>query len=185
MSRSEAEVRTVRTRGTGSGGLRSQFQRGFTPCARVVVIWHGQCIGGLEAGRPALMFSWLTDISRDGVHPEAIWAVIGSARAGRVSQSWAALVSAVTWPVTGDFAFESDARLGVGDSLLVRYHDQKLDRMVTKPATVIVRVDPPGQLSRLRVLIDECECGAVDCEASTCFEAGRFVKRRAPLRALA
>ena len=50
MSRSEAEVRTVRTRGTGSGDLRSQFQRGFTPRARVVVIWHGQCIRGPETG---------------------------------------------------------------------------------------------------------------------------------------
>lgn len=73
----------------------------------------------------------------------------------------------------------------MGDSLVVRYRDQKLDRMVTKPATVIVRVDPPGQLSRLRVLIDECECGAADCEASTCLEAGRFVKRRFRLRAVA
>ena len=169
----------------GQCRLKVAVSARFTAGLLVCLFGMVSALGVSEAGRLALMFSWLRHSSRDGVDPEAMWAVIANGRFGQVGQSWAALVSAVTCPVTGDFAFESDARLGVGDSLVVRYHDQKLDRMVTKPATVIVRVDPPGQLSRLRVLIDECECGAVDCEASTCFEAGRFVKRRAPLRAVA
>lgn len=38
--------------------------------------------------------------------------------------------------------------------------------MITRPATVIARVDPPGELSHVRALIDECDCGAQGCEAS-------------------
>ena len=117
----------------GQCRLKVAVSARFTAGLLVCLFGMVNALGVSEAGRLGLMFSWLTDISRDGVDPEAIWAVIANGRAGQVGQSWAALVSAVTCPITGGFAFESDARLGVGDSLVVRYRDQKLDRMVRNP----------------------------------------------------
>ena len=126
------------------------------------------------------MFSWITDLSTVPTDAEAVWAVISSARSNYPRERWAALVSALVCAATGEFAFEFDSRLGrLGDSLLIRYRSLESQRMVTKPATVIARVDPPGELSQVRVLIDECDCGAQGCEASVCFEAGRFVRRQA------
>ena len=131
------------------------------------------------------MFSWLSDLSKSAAEPDAMWAVISSPRA-EFGNSWAALVSALACQATGDFAFEFDSRVGrLGNSVLVRYRDSDLNRMVTKPATVIARVDPPGELSFVRVLIDECDCGAADCEVMACYGAGRFVRRRADLRVAA
>lgn len=132
-----------------------------------------------------LMFSWVTNLSTAPIDGEAVWAVILSARPNRLGERWAALVSATVCPATGEFAFEFDSRLGrLGDSLLIRYRSMDLQRMVTRPATVIARVDPPGELSHVRALIDECGCAAEGCEASVCFEAGCFVRRQ-ELRAAA
>ena len=133
-----------------------------------------------------LMFSWVTNLSTNPMDAEAMWAVISSARPNQIREGWAALVSAMVCPATGEFAFEFDSRLGrLGDSILIRFRSTDLQRMVTRPATVIARVDPPGELSQVRALVDECACGAADCEATVCFEAGRFIRRRHELRAAA
>src|SRR3954470_2281821 len=131
------------------------------------------------------MFSWLTDISNGTVDAEAMWVVISSPSREKSRSAWAALVDALHCPSTGEFTFEIDAQIGrLDDSFLVRYRNNNLQRMDTRPARVILRVDSPGELSQVRVRVDECDCGADDCEASACYELGRFI-RRTELRAAA
>jgi len=130
------------------------------------------------------MFSWLIDLSKQAVDVEAIWLVVLSAgtRSGR---TWAALVSAFRYS-HGDFTFELDPDVGrTGETVLLRYRNDKLNRMETRPATVISRAERAGELSSVRVLVDECACGAADCEAAVCYEAGRFVRREPEWRAAA
>lgn len=58
------------------------------------------------------MFSWVTNLSTAPIDAEAMWAVISSSRPNQMGERWAALVSAMVCPATGEFAFEFDSRLG-------------------------------------------------------------------------
>ena len=132
------------------------------------------------------MFSWITDISKHLPEPESIWLVISNTQSDQINQPWAALVSAIADSTIGEFTFDFDSRVGhLGDSTLIRYHDTLHARMVTVPAVLISRSQAPGELSRVRVLIDRCSCGSNDCETSICFETGRFISTRHQLRAAA
>src|ERR1041384_2479297 len=119
------------------------------------------------------MFSWLENLSNQSVDADAIWLVVSSGR----EEGWTSLVSALAYP-TGEFAFEFDNRLGrLRDSVLLRFRNSELNCMQTVPATVISRsTDRTEDLSRVRVIVDKCDCGASDCEAAVCYEAGRFVR---------
>src|SRR5215831_15148764 len=127
------------------------------------------------------MFSWLTDLSKDPVDVESIWLVVSSTGAGQ----WAALVSALAYSKS-EFAFEFDSQLVSGcDSVLLRFRNNELHRMQTVPASVIARINRPNDLTAVQVLVDECDCGAADCETATCYTAGRFVRRAPVWRAAA
>ena len=126
------------------------------------------------------MFSWLIDLSKEPVDVDAMWLVVSS-----VGSEWAALVSALAFSST-EFAFEFDPHLAsVSGSVLVRFRNNDLNRMQTLPASVVARIDPPNELSRVQVVVDECACGAADCDTAACYEAGRFVRRAPVWRAAA
>jgi hypothetical protein len=128
-----------------------------------------------------LMFSLITDgevAPLPTTEDDVVWVVISSDPCARISQTWAALVSAHLCRRTGEFSFLFDARrLGLGDSVLVRYLDESLGRMVTFSATVACRVDVVGELSSVRVIAEDCACGSVGCSLYVCFDAGRFVSQ--------
>lgn len=130
------------------------------------------------------MFSRLIDLSKDTVEPEALWLVISGQTYPQNNQSaWAALVSAISYPEIGQFTFDFDPLVArLGDSIVLRYRDDDLNRMVTLPATIISRADAPHELSQVRVLIEKCCCGASSCQTATCFEAGTFVSPRHQFR---
>ena len=119
--------------------------------------------------------------------PDALWLVVsGQTYPNNQHSAWAALVSALSYPDFGEFTFEFDPSVGhLGDSILLRYRDNDLNRMITVPATIISRADDPNELSTVRVLVDNCCCGAESCQTATCFEAGTFVSQRNLLRAAA
>ncbi len=133
------------------------------------------------------MFSRLIDLPTNPVEPDALWLVISGQTYPNNNQSaWAALVSALSYPDFGEFTFEFDSRVAhLGDSILLRYRDNDLNRMVTVPATIISRADDPNELSHVRVLVDKCCCGAANCQTATCFEAGTFISQQNLLRAAA
>jgi hypothetical protein len=126
------------------------------------------------------MFSLITDgvvAPLATTEDDAVWVVISSDTCARTSHTWAALVSANICRRTGEFCFLFDARrLGLGDSVLVRYLDESLGRMVTFSAIVAARVDV-GELSSVRVIAEDCACGYDGCSRYVCFDAGRFVSR--------
>ena len=127
------------------------------------------------------MFSLITDgvvAPLPTTEDDVVWVVISSDPCARMSQTWAALVSANICRRTGEFSFLFDARrLGLGDSVLVRYLDESLGRMVTFSAIVAARVDVVGELSSVRVIAEDCACGYDGCSRYVCFDAGRFVSR--------
>lgn len=124
-----------------------------------------------------------TAVGRDD--PEALWLVVSSGGYDAEGLSWASLASASVNRATGEFCFEFDGRLRLGDSVLIRYLEESLGRMVSVPALVAVRQERPGEpLYDVRVISEKCGCGFSDCDSLLCYDAGRFV-RRAPLRLVA
>jgi hypothetical protein len=127
------------------------------------------------------MFSLITDgvvAPLPTTEDDVVWVVISSDPCARINQTWAALVSANICRRAGEFSFLIDARrLGLGDSVLIRYLDESLSRMVTFSAIVAARVDVVGELSSVRVIAEDCACGYDGCSRYVCFDVGRFVSR--------
>src|ERR1051325_11873388 len=99
------------------------------------------------------MFSWLVDLSKQTVDVESVWVVVLSA-GSRSGRTWAALVTALRY-AEGDFTFELDPDVGqTGETVLLRFRNNELNRMETRPATVIARAERAGELSSVRVLVD-------------------------------
>lgn len=114
--------------------------------------------------------------------PEALWLVVSSGGSDTEGLGWASLVAASVNRDRGEFCFEFDGRLRLGDSVLIRYLEDSLGRMVSVPALVAVRQQRPGEvLYDVRVISEKCVCGFADCGRLLCYDAGRFV-REEPLR---
>ena len=126
----------------------------------------------------------IEDRSKDIDEPHAVWLVVSGQVYPPKQPAWAVLVSALSYPAIGDFVFDFDSRIAhLGHAVLLRFLDKDLHQMITVPATIISRADDPNdQLSRVRVRLDKCVCGATTCQTARCFEAGTFVSQRSQLR---